>query len=93
MTYDNGNEFSGYSHTAHRLYAQIVVARPDHAGERGVNEHTNGLIRDRVPTGTDFSTIPPALGEKVERVLNGRPRKSLECKTPTEVFHALAKRG
>jgi IS30 family transposase len=58
-----------------------------------VNENTNGLIRDFCPKGTDFSTIHPATVAKVERLLNSRPRKSLGFKTPTEVFHALAKRG
>ena len=45
--------------------------------ERGLNENTNGLIRDFFPKGTDFSTIANAEVAKVERLLNARPRKSL----------------
>ena len=93
ITYDNGKEFAGHRHTAHILHAQIFFATPYHAWERGVNENTNGLIRDFFPKGTNFSTIHPATVAKVERLLNGRPRKSLGFKTPNEVFHALAKRG
>lgn len=58
--------------------------------ECGVNEGTNGLIRDFFPKGTDFLTIHPTTVAKVERLLNIWPRKSLGPKTPTEDFHALA---
>lgn len=93
ITYDNGKEFAGHRQTAHLLQAQVFFATPYHAWERGVNEHTNGLIRDFFPKGTDFTTIHPATVAKVERLLNRRPRKSLGFKTPNEVFHALARRG
>jgi hypothetical protein len=57
---------------------------------RGLNENTNGLIRDFFPKGTDFSTISSAEVAKVERLLNARPRKSLGFRSPQEVFHSLA---
>ena len=46
ITYDNGKEFAGHRKTAHLLQAQVFFATPYHAWERGVNENTNGLIRD-----------------------------------------------
>lgn len=93
ITYDNGKEFAGHRDTAQCLHAHVFFATPYHAWERGVNENTNGLIRDFFPKGTDFSTIHPATVAKVERLLNRRPRKSLGFHTPNEVFHARAKRG
>jgi IS30 family transposase len=93
ITYDNGKEFAGHRQTAHRLQAHIFFATPYHAWERGVNENTNGLIRDFFPKGTDFTTIHPATVAKVERLLNRRPRKSLGFHTPNEVFHALTSGG
>lgn len=93
ITYDNGKEFAGHRKPAHLLHAQVFFATPYHAWERGVNENTNGLIRDFFPKGTDFTPIHPATVAKVERLLNRRPRKSLGFKPPNEVFHALAKRG
>ena len=93
ITYDNGKEFAGHRQTAHRLQAHIFFATPYHAWARGVNENTNGLIRDFFPKGTDFTTIHPATVAKVERLLNRRPRKSLGFHTPNEVFHALARGG
>ena len=40
-----------------------------------MNENTKDLIRDFFPKGTDFTTIHPATGAKVERLFNRRPRK------------------
>ena len=92
ITYDNGKEFAGHRTIAPHRYAHIFFATPSHAWERGVNESTNGLIRDCFPKGTDFSTIHLATVAKVERRLNRRPRKSLGFPTPNEVVHTLAKR-
>ncbi|MBM3534816.1 MAG: IS30 family transposase, partial [Alphaproteobacteria bacterium] len=69
---------------------EIFFATPYHAWERGVNENTNGLIRDFFPKGTDFSTISNAEVAMVERLLNTRPRKSLGFRSPQEVFDSLA---
>jgi transposase, IS30 family len=69
---------------------EALFATPYHAWERGLNENTNGLIRDFFPKGTDFSTISSAEVAKVERLLNARPRKSLGFRSPQEVFHSLA---
>ena len=76
--------------SAARTKATIFFATPYHAWERGLNENTNGLIRDFFPKGTDFSTIANAEVAKVERLLNARPRKSLGFRSPQEVFHSLA---
>ena len=92
ITYDNGKEFAAHKKTDQTLKARVFFATPYHAWERGVNENTNGLIRDFFPKGTDFTTIHPATVAKVERLLNRRPRKSLGFKTPNEVFETLARR-
>ena len=76
ITFDNGKEFAADQDIAHALKAKIFFATPYRAWERGLNENTNGLIRDFFPKGTDFSTISNAEVAKVERLLNARPRKS-----------------
>ena len=60
--------------------------------ERGLNEHTNGLIRRFFPKGTDFNNVSDEDIAKVEHILNTRGRASLDYKTPNEVFleHLLA---
>ncbi len=45
ITYDNGKEFAGHARIAAKLGAQIYFAKPYHSWERGLNEHTNGLVR------------------------------------------------
>src|SRR5215471_154713 len=90
ITFDNGKEFATHQDIAHALKATIFFATPYHAWERGLNENTNGLIRDFFPKATDFSTIANAQVAKVERLLNARPRKSLGFRSPQEVFHSLA---
>jgi len=90
ITFDNGKEFAAHQDIAHALKTKIFFATPYHAWERGLNENTNGLIRDFFPKGTDFSTISNAEIAKVERLLNARPRKSLGFRSPQEVFDSLA---
>ena len=90
ITYDNGKEFAGHAQIAARLGAHIYFAKPYHAWERGLNEHTNGLVRQYFPKGSDFSTLTPADVQRVEDKLNARPRKALGYKTPSEVFFAAA---
>jgi transposase, IS30 family len=92
ITFDNGKEFAGHRDIACALNAKIFFATPYHAWERGLNENTNGLIRDFFPKGTDFSTITAAEVAKVERLLNSRPRKSLGFRSPQEAFYAASSR-
>lgn len=90
ITYDNGKEFAGHAQIAAKLGAHIYFAKPYHSWERGLNEHTNGLVRQYFPKGSDFSTLATADVQRVEDKLNSRPRKVLGYKTPSEVFFAAA---
>ena len=92
ITFDNGKEFAAHQAIGRALKSRIYFARPYHAWERGLNENTNGLIRDFFPKGTDFTTVSPAEVAAVERLLNARPRKTLGFQSPLEVFRAAAKR-
>jgi transposase, IS30 family len=49
ITFDNGTEFANHKSIAHRLGMQVYFANPDHSWERGLNENTNGLIRQFIP--------------------------------------------
>jgi transposase, IS30 family len=86
ITYDNGKEFAGHVEIAASLQANCYFAKPYHAWERGLNEHTNGLVRQYFPKGSDLSILTNAEVQKVEDMLNSRPRKILGYKTPSEVF-------
>src|SRR5271156_1396502 len=86
ITYDNGKEFASHAEIVAALGAKSYFAKPYHSWERGLNEHTNGLVRQYFPKGTDFSTLSNADVQRVENKLNSRPRKILGYQTPREVF-------
>ena len=86
ITADNGKEFAGHRRLSRALDADFYFARPYHAWERGLNEHTNGLVRQYFPKGTDFRLVTDRQVQEVEDRLNGRPRKVLGYRTPEEVF-------
>ena len=89
ITADNGKEFAGHQRVAGQLGAGFYFAKAYHAWERGLNENTNGLVRQYFPKGTSFRRVTQAVVAKVQNKLNSRPRKVLHHKTPSEVFFAL----
>jgi IS30 family transposase len=52
------------------------------------NHHakTNGLLREFFPKGCDFSRVTHHQVAKAVRMLNNRPRKCLNYRTPAEVL-------
>ena len=57
LTYDNGREFTHHRTVAEVLDAGGYFAHPCHSWERGLNENTNGLIRQYLPKGTNFQSL------------------------------------
>jgi IS30 family transposase len=86
ITYDNGKEFAEHKAIASALNAVCYFATPYHSWERGLNEHTNGLVRQYLPKSTELSTVAHEVVQNIEDRLNHRPRKILNYKTPFEVF-------
>ena len=89
MTYDNGKEFSLHEVISDQLQAQGYFAHPYHSWERGLNENTNGLIRQYFPKGTSFDDLTPKQVKSIMDKLNNRPRKCLGFKTPNEVMFGI----
>ncbi len=88
ITSDNGKEFAYHEQVAQSLDADFYFANPYHSWERGLNEHTNGLIRQYLPKQTDFTQVKRKQIRFIQDRLNNRPRKSLGFKTPAQVFYA-----
>jgi len=86
LTMDNGSENSEWQTMEEEAGLRCFFCNPYHAWERGTNENTNGLVRDYFPKKTDFSTIPQEELQKVEYLLNTRPRKRLSWLTPLEAL-------
>ena len=89
ITTDNGKEFAAHEAVAATLDVEFYFAQPYHSWERGLNENTNGLIRQYFPKGCDFIELTDDDVSFVENQLNNRPRKTLEYRTPNQEFLRL----
>ena len=89
LTYDQGKEMSEHKQFTRDTGIRVYFAHPGAPWERGTNENTNGLIRQFFPKGTEFDQVPVREVRRVERWLNGRPRKVLNYRTPEEALHEL----
>lgn len=92
ITLDNGKEFGLHDKLSTVLGAKVFFAKPYHSWERGLNENTNGLVRQYFPKKSSFDRITPAELQQVEDKLNNRPRKCLGFKTPFEIFNRDTKK-
>ena len=92
ITSDNGSEFAYHAKISNALEAEFYFAHPYSSWERGLNENTNGLVRQYIKKGSDFSNITDDTLAIIMDKLNNRPRKSLGYATPNEVFNEGAGR-
>lgn len=92
MTSDNGTEFANHKLISENIGCDFYFARPYRSSDRALNENTNGLIRRRVPKGTNFDIISEEEIKQIENDLNNRPRKALKYKTPNEVISKYLQR-
>ena len=66
----------------------MYFCEPHSPWQRPTNENTNGLLRQYFPKGTDLSRWSHEELQAVVATLNDRPRKSLDWRTPAEVYQA-----
>lgn len=88
ITSDNGREFAGHETIARELAADFYFAHPYSSWERGLNENSNGLVRQYFPKGSAFNDITEADIAHVMHRLNHRPRKTLDYRTPHQIFYS-----
>ncbi len=86
ITSDNGKEFAYHKQVSEALDTSFYFAHPYSSWERGLNEHTNGLIRQYLPKKTEFTQVSKEEIITIQNKLNHRPRKILNYQTPYEVF-------
>jgi transposase, IS30 family len=89
VTFDNGKEFAEHDHLTKRLDLDVYFAKPYCSWQRGTNEHTNGLLRQFIPKGTDLQSVSWQELKHYTNLINDRPRKRLGYRTPAEVFEPL----
>lgn len=86
ITTDNGVEFMRHEYITKRLGIKVYFADPHAPWQKGNIENTNGLIRQYIPKGTDFSTISQQKIKMIQDKINNRPRQKLNFLTPAEAF-------
>lgn len=92
LTSDNGKEFADRELVEANLQTPFYFANPYHSWERGTNENGNRCIRKFLPKKFDFSNVPEDYFLKIEHMLNNKPRKILNYRTPFEVHYAKKNR-
>ena len=73
LTYDNGREFAYHEEITSKLMAPGFFAHPYHSWERGLNENTNGLIRQYIPKGKDIDDLSDEYVAEIVEKINNRP--------------------
>jgi len=86
FTFDNGGEFAKHEDLTKELKVNCYFANPYHSWERGLNEHTNRLLRQYFPKKTDFTKLTNDEVQLAVMAINNRPRKSLNYLTANEVY-------
>ena len=86
ITSDNGKEFAYHDQIASALGCEFFFANPYCSWERGLNENTNGLLRQYFPKSTDFKTVSTKEVTAAVKELNARPRKTLAFRTPADLM-------
>ncbi|MCB5954429.1 IS30 family transposase [Enterococcus sp. CWB-B31] len=87
ITFDCGKEFSNWKSISNKQDIDIYFADPGTPSQRGLNEHSNGLLRkDGLPKQMNFNEVDEAFVQSVASKRNHIPRKSLNYRTPMEVF-------
>lgn len=92
ITFDNGKEFAEHEKIAAELQASIYFAHPYHSWERGLNENSNGLLRQYFPKGMELTDLTEEQVRQAVDRLNHRPRKVLGFKSPHEVLFGVTMR-
>lgn len=86
MTYDQGREMAKHRELTQNTGVKVYFADPHSPWQRGINENTNGLLRQYLPKGEDLSLFSQEQLDAIAWRLNTRPRKSLGFKCPAELF-------
>jgi IS30 family transposase len=86
LTWDQGGEMAQHVQLKIGAGIEVYFCDPHSPWQRPSNENTNGLLRQYFPKGTDLTRCSYEELQAVVATLNARPRKTLNWRTPAEVY-------
>ena len=90
LSLDNGSEFANFREIEQQISSPVYFAEPHKPWQRPTNENTNDILRFFFPKGTNFHKVSDEDLELAVYLINTRPRKCLNWKSPFEVFWGVA---
>lgn len=92
ITCDRGSEFGNWRNIEERLQCDVYFADPYCAWQKGTNENSNGLLREFYPKGRNLSHVGEKTLKKNLALINARPKKVLNYKSPADLFELELKK-
>lgn len=89
ITWDRGTELAAYRDIQMKLDVSVYFCDPHSPWQRGTNENTNRLLRHWFAKGSNLRAHTAADLRRVARLLNNRPRPTLDYQTPAQAFAQL----
>jgi IS30 family transposase len=86
---DRGPELGGYRDIQLQLNAPVYFCDPHSPWQRGTNENTNRLLRFWFAKGSNLRIYSKTDLQRVQDMLNKRPRPTLHLETPADRLNAL----
>ncbi|MBF6544214.1 IS30 family transposase, partial [Nocardia brasiliensis] len=89
LTWDQGYEMAEHAAFTVATGVPVYFCDPKSPWQRGSNENTNGLLRHYLPRHLDLRTYSQADFDAIADELNGRPRQTLDFRTPSEALEEV----
>ncbi len=89
FTVDNGLEFYDHALLTRLTGMNVYFCDPCSPWQRGLNENTNGLLRQFFPKGTSLADVTDEKLQHVVDLINNRPRKRFGFRSPAELLQEL----